>query len=334
MKEIRCPNCGDSFTIDESGYAKILQQVRNDEFERELNIRKADLERIKIAEFNERIYDEQKKHNEIIRQYEEKLKTKDKEIELYRDFKISLSTKMVGESLEQHCECQFNQLRATAFPNAYFEKDNDAKDGTKGDYIYRESQDDVEFISIMFEMKNEMESTEKKHTNESFFKKLDEDRRKKGCEYAVLVSLLEKESELYNTGIVDVSHKYPKMYVIRPQFFIQMITLLRNAAMNSFEYKKELQKMKEQEIDVNNFEANLAVYKDNINNNYRLAGNAFAEAIAEINKSIEALEKTKTDLLKTEEKLRLADNKAESITIKKLVKNAPSIKEMFDELKD
>lgn len=332
MKEIKCPNCGDSFKIDESGYAQILQQVRNNEFERELNIRKAELEQVKTAELNERIYAEQKKHDEIIRQYEEKLKVKDKEIELYRDFKISLSTKMVGESLEQHCECQFNQLRATAFPNAYFEKDNDAKDGTKGDYIYRESIDGVEFISIMFEMKNEMEATEKKHTNESFFNKLDEDRRKKGCEYAVLVTLLEKESELYNTGIVDVSHKYPKMYVIRPQFFIPMITLLRNAAMNSFEYKKELQKMREQEIDVNNFEANLAVFKDNIKNNYRLAEGAFEGAIEDINKSIAALEKTKEELIKVKDKLRLADNKAEAITIKKLVKNAPSIKAMFDEL--
>ena len=241
---------------------------------------------------------------------------------------------MVGESLEQHCECQFNQLRATAFPNAYFEKDNDAKDGTKGDYIYRESADGVEFISIMFEMKNEMESTEKKHTNEFFLKKLDDDRKKKGCEYAVLVSLLEKESELYNTGIVDMSHKFPKMYVIRPQFFIPMITLLRNAALNSLEFKKELQRMQEQEVDVTQFEANLASYTSSIENNHRLAGERFTKAVKEIDDAIAALVKAKEDLLTAEDKLRLAEDKAKAITIRKLTKNAPTVKEMFDELKN
>ena len=334
MADIKCPNCGDSFTIDESGYAKILQQVRNDEFERELAIRKAELEKLKKAELDEQKAEEAKKLESIIREFEEKLKAKDKEIELYRDFKISLSTKMVGESLEQHCECQFNQLRATAFPNAYFEKDNDAKDGTKGDYIYRESADGVEFISIMFEMKNEMESTEKKHTNEFFLKKLDDDRKKKGCEYAVLVSLLEKESELYNTGIVDMSHKFPKMYVIRPQFFIPMITLLRNAALNSLEFKKELQRMQEQEVDVTQFEANLASYTSSIENNHRLAGERFTKAVKEIDDAIAALVKAKEDLLTAEDKLRLAEEKAKAITIRKLIKNAPTVKEMFDELKN
>lgn len=326
MAEIKCPNCGDSFTIDESGYAKILQQVRNDEFERELLIRKAELERMQKAEFEQQ-------REEIIRDYEEQLKIKDRDIEYYRDFKIRLSTKGVGESLEQYCECEFNKLRATAFQNAYFEKDNEAKDGTKGDYIYRESIDGVEFISIMFEMKNEMDTTKTKRTNESHLNKLHEDRQKKGCEYAVLVSLLERGNDLYDSGIVDMSHKYPKMYVIRPQFFISMITVLRNAALKSLEYQKELQKMREQEIDVTQFEMNLAAFTDNIENNHRLASENFSAAIEEINKAIASLEKTKEDLLNTEKKLELAEKKAKSITIRKLVKNAPSVKEMFEEAK-
>ena len=326
MAEIKCPNCGDSFVIDESGYAKILQQVRNEEFERSLELLKAELERTQKAE-----YDQQRE--ELIRKYEEKLKEKQKEVELYRDFKIRLSTKGVGESLEQYCECEFNKLRATAFQNAYFEKDNDAKDGTKGDFIYRESVDGVEFISIMFEMKNEMETTKTKHTNESHLKKLDEDRQKKGCEYAVLVSLLEKENDLYNNGIVDMSHKYPKMYVVRPQFFIPIITILRNAAMNSLSYKQEIKKLQEQEVDVTRFEANLAEYTANIENNHRLAGERFANAITEIDAAIAMLEKTKEDLLMAEDKLRLAEKKAKAITIRKLTKDAPSVKAMFDKLK-
>lgn len=326
MSEIKCPNCGESFVIDESGYAKILQQVRNDEFERELEIRKAELERIHKAEFEHA-------REELVREYEEQLKIKDKDIEYYRDFKIRLSTKGVGESLEKYCECKFNELRATGFQTAYFEKDNDAADGTKGDYIYRDFMDGVEFISIMFEMKNEMDTTKTKHTNESFLKKLHEDREKKGCEYAVLVSLLERGNELYDSGIVDMSHKYPKMYVIRPQFFISMITVLRNAAMKSLECKKELQKMREQELDVTQFEANLAAFTDNIENNHRLASENFAAAIAEIDKAIAALKQTKEDLLTTEKKLELADKKAKAITIRKLVKDAPSVKAMFDELK-
>ena len=325
MAEIKCPSCGGKFTIDETGYAKILQQVRNDEFERELKIRKAEYERSQSAEF-------ELQKQELIRKYEDALDLKQKEVELYRDFKVRLSTKGIGESLEQYCECEFNKLRATAFQNAYFEKDNDAKDGSKGDFIYRESIDGVEFISIMFEMKNEMESTEKKHTNESFFKKLNEDRNKKGCEYAILVSLLEKDNDLYNSGIVDVSHKYPKMYVIRPQFFISMITVLRNAALNALDAKKELQKMREQEADVTQFEANLAAYTENIENNYLLAGKRFRNAIEEIDKVISALEKTKEELTKAEENLRRADSKAKSITIKKLTKNAPSVKAMFDKI--
>lgn len=326
MAEIKCPNCGDSFVIDESGYAKILQQVRNDEFERSLALFKAELERTQKAEYEQR-------REELIRKYEEKLDEKEKEVALYRDFKIRLSTKGVGESLEQFCECEFNKLRATAFPNAYFEKDNDDKDGSKGDYIYRESADGVEFISIMFEMKNEMETTKMKRTNESHFKKLDEDRRKKGCEYAVLVSLLEKENDLYNNGIVDVSYKYPKMYVIRPQFFIAMITILRNAALNSLAYKREIKKLQEQEVDVARFEANLVEYTSNIENNHRLAGERFANAIAEIDAAIGMLEKTKEELLVAEDKLRLAEKKAKAITIRKLTKNAPSVKAKFDELK-
>lgn len=326
MAEIKCPNCGDSFVIDESGYAKILQQVRNEEFERSLELFKAELERTQKAE-----YDQQRE--ELIRKYEEKLNEKQKEVELYRDFKIRLSTKGVGESLEQYCECEFNKLRATAFQNAYFEKDNDAKDGTKGDFIYRESVDGVEFISIMFEMKNEMETTKTKHTNESHLKKLDEDRQKKGCEYAVLVSLLEKENDLYNNGIVDMSHKYPKMYVVRPQFFIPIITILRNAAMNSLSYKQEIKKLQEQEVDVTRFEANLAEYTANIENNHRLAGERFANAITEIDAAIAMLEKTKEDLLMAEDKLRLAEKKAKAITIRKLTKDAPSVKAMFDKLK-
>lgn len=326
MAEIKCPNCGESFEIDESGYAKILQQVRNDEFERELEIRKAELERLETLAF-------ERQREELVREYEEQLKIKDRDIEYYRDFKIRLSTKSVGESLEKYCECEFNKLRATAFQNAYFEKDNDASDGTKGDYIYKDFEDGVEFVSIMFEMKNEMDTTKTKHTNESFLKKLHEDREKKGCEYAVLVSLLEKDNDLYNSGIVDMSHKYPKMYVIRPQFFISMITVLRNAAMKSLECKKELQKMREQELDVTQFEANLAAFTDNIENNHRLASENFAAAIAEIDKAIAALEQTKEDLLTTEKKLELADKKAKAITIRKLVKDAPSVKAMFDELK-
>lgn len=267
-------------------------------------------------------------------QYEEKLKLKDEQIEYYKDFKARQSTKMIGESLEQHCLTQFNSIRMTAFPNAYFEKDNDARSGSKGDFIYREYGDDgTEFISIMFEMKNEADTTATKHKNEDFFKELDKDRKEKGCEYAILVSLLEIDNELYNGGIVDVSYRYPKMYVIRPQFFIPMITLLRNAALNSLQYKQELQIVKNQQVDIIHFEENMNAFKEGFARNYRLASERFATAIDEIDKTIDHLQKTKAALLSSENNLRLANNKADELSIKKLTKNAPSVKVMFDELK-
>lgn len=267
-------------------------------------------------------------------QYEEKLKLKDEQIEYYKDFKARQSTKMIGESLEQHCLTQFNSIRMTAFPNAYFEKDNDARSGSKGDFIYREYGDDgTEFISIMFEMKNEADTTATKHKNEDFFKELDKDRKEKGCEYAILVSLLEIDNELYNGGIVDVSYRYPKMYVIRPQFFIPMITLLRNAALNSLQYKQELQIVRNQQVDIIHFEENMNAFKEGFARNYRLASEKFATAIDEIDKTIDHLQKTKAALLSSENNLRLANNKADELSIKKLTKNAPSVKAMFDELK-
>ncbi len=267
-------------------------------------------------------------------QYENKLKNKDEQIEYYKDFKARQSTKMIGESLEQHCLTQFNSIRMTAFPNAYFEKDNDIKTGSKGDFIYRECGDDgTEFISIMFEMKNEADTTATKHKNEDFFKELDKDRNEKGCEYAILVSLLEIDNELYNNGIVDVSYKYPKMYVIRPQFFIPMITLLRNAAQNSLQYRQELQIVRNQQIDILHFEENMNAFKEGFARNYRLASEKFATAIEEIDKTIEHLQKTKAALMSSENNLRLANNKADELSIKKLTKNAPSVKAMFDSMK-
>ena len=271
-----------------------------------------------------------------VRALEEKhqaeLKLKNEEIDYYKDFKARQSTKMVGESLEQHCEIEFNKLRATAFPNAYFEKDNDASSGSKGDFIYRESADGTEFISIMFEMKNQNETTATKHKNEHFFKELDKDRREKGCEYAVLVSLLEADNELYNNGIVDVSYKYEKMYVIRPQFFIPLITLLRNAALNSLEYRKELQVVREQNVDITNFENAMNDFKDKFSRNYRIASEKFRTAIDEIDKTILHLQKTKENLLRSEDNLRLANNKAEDLTIKKLTRNNPTMQQKFAEL--
>ena len=265
-------------------------------------------------------------------QYEEALKLKDEQIGYYRDFKARQSTKMVGESLEQHCLIQFNQIRMTAFPNAYFEKDNDARTGSKGDFIFREtSEDGTEFISIMFEMKNEMDETATKHRNEDFFRELDKDRREKGCEYAVLVSLLEMDNELYN-GVTDVSYRYPKMYVIRPQFFIPIITLLRNAALNSLQYQKELQVVKNQQLDLLHFEENMQEFKTGFTRNFRIASEKFSTAIDEIDKTIAHLQKTKEALLSSENNLRLANSKAEDLSIKKLTKNAPSVKAMFDNL--
>lgn len=406
MQEIKCPNCGEVFVVDESGYAQIVQQIRDKEFEKELRRREEDLEEKKNRDLeilqmkqsealNKALADKrlelsekekeieglkaklensetekqlavssavQKKEQEISekinritelqgqlsnkenesklkeetlqKQYEESLKLKEEQIEYYRDFKARQSTKMIGESLEQHCLNQFNALRMTAFPTAYFEKDNDVRTGSKGDFIFRDSVDGVEFISIMFEMKNEMDETATKHKNEDFLKELDKDRREKNCEYAVLVSLLEIDNELYNNGIVDVSYKYDKMYVIRPQFFIPMITLLRNAALNSLKYRQELEVVRHQQVDILHFEENMNAFKDGFARNYRIASDKFKTAIDEIDKTISHLQKTKDALLSSENNLRLANNKAEDLSIKKLTKNAPTVKAMFDELKD
>lgn len=405
MQEIRCPNCGEVFQVDETGYEQIAQQVRDKEFARELERRERELdakrerelELLRMREEKEhtasitkkdaeisardRVIAElrakldageterklavaeavEKKNEELARktseiadlkgelrsretenrlnekslkeQYEDKLRLKDEQIEYYKDFKARQSTKMIGESLEQHCLTQFNSIRMTAFPNAYFEKDNDARTGSKGDFIYREcAEDGTEFISIMFEMKNEADMTATKHKNEDFFKELDKDRREKGCEYAILVSLLEIENDLYNNGIVDVSYRYPKMYVIRPQFFIPMITLLRNAAQNSLHYRQELQLVRSQQVDILHFEENMNAFKEGFARNYRLASERFATAIEEIDKTIDHLQKTKAALLSSENNLRLANNKADELSIKRLTKNAPSVRAMFDEL--
>ena len=395
MAEIKCPKCNEIFQIDDSDYAQLVTQIRNKEFDKELERREteiirrsqSELENLRlqaetkekeslaskereIAELNAKltIAESQKKlaiaealtqkekelsekeqkitalqgalvlkesENELsiknLRDgYESKLKDKEEQIAYYKDFKARQSTKMVGESLEQHCLNQFNSLRMTAFPNAFFEKDNDAKTGSKGDFIFRESDGDTEFISIMFEMKNEMDTTATKHKNEDFFKELDKDRKEKGCEYAVLVSLLESDNEFYNNGIVDVSYKYPKMYVVRPQFFIPIITLLRNAALNSLKYQKELQVVRNQQIDIQNFEEEMNIFKEGFARNYRLASERFQKAIDEIDKTIDHLQKTKDALLASENNLRLANNKADDLSIKKLTKNAPSVREMFE----
>ena len=405
MQEIKCPNCGEVFVVDESGYAQIVQQVRDKEFDKELRRREEELagkqeselrllrleqkqeyddalakketelqkrdqliarlqaqisgteteKKLAVAEVvSEKDRELSEKTTEITalksqlankatenelkeqalqKQYEEKLKMKDEQIEYYKDFKARQSTKMIGESLEQHCLNQFNALRMTAFPNAYFEKDNDARTGSKGDFIFREAADGVEFISIMFEMKNEMDETATKHRNEDFLKELDKDRREKKCEYAVLVSLLEIDNELYNNGIVDVSYRYEKMYVIRPQFFIPMITLLRNAALNSLQYRRELELARHQQVDILRFEENMNTFKEGFARNYRIASDKFKTAIDEIDKTITHLQKTKEALLSSENNLRLANNKAEDLSIKQLTKNAPTVKAMFDELK-
>lgn len=379
--EIKCPNCGKVFAVDESGYAQIAQQVRDQEFNRELQHREQELTKhremetklavseavsqkekereaalekknkelaakekeltqrsTEIIELKSRLSgketEEKLKEESLKKEYEEKLRQKDEEIQYYKDFKARQSTKMIGESLEQHCLNQFNALRMTAFPTAYFEKDNDAKTGSKGDFIFRESKDGVEFISIMFEMKNEMDETATKHKNEDFFKELDKDRKEKDCEYAVLVSLLEIDNDLYNNGIVDVSYRYEKMYVIRPQFFIPIITLLRNAALNSLKYRQELEVVKHQQIDILHFEENMNAFKEGFARNYRLASERFRTAIDEIDKTITHLQKTKEALLRSEDNLRLANNKAEDLSIKKLTKNAPTVKQMFEDMQD
>ena len=331
--------------------AKLQAQLANGENEKKMAVSEArQLKDKELAEKNTEIIrlkdqlsnkDTEKQLGEesLKREYEaklkhkdEQLKEKDEQIDYYKDFKARQSTKMVGESLEQHCLTQFNSLRMTAFPTAYFEKDNDAKSGSKGDFIFRESMEGTEFISIMFEMKNEMDETATKHKNEDFFKELDKDRREKKCEYAVLVSLLEMDNELYNNGIVDVSYRYEKMYVIRPQFFIPMITLLRNAALNSLKYRQELEAAKNQQLDIANFEENMNAFKQGFGRNYEIASKKFKTAIDEIDKTITHLQKTKDALLSSENQLRLANNKAEDLSIKKLTKNAPSVRKMFEEI--
>ena len=398
MQEIKCPNCGKIFQVDEVGYAAIVRQVRDKEFEKEIAQREqaynnekdsavkvavietrsqnekalADKERelaekdLEIAHLKSQIeitknstdltvktavQEHEKtilelknqlqlettqwelKEKALSEQHTAELRQKDEEIAYYKDFKVRQSTKMIGESLEQHCETEFNKLRATAFQNAYFEKDNDARTGSKGDFIYREASDDgVEFISIMFEMKNEMDTTATKHKDEDFFKELDKDRREKNCEYAVLVTMLEADNEFYNSGIVDVSYKYPKMYVVRPQFFIPIITVLRNAALNSLKYRTELAQIREQNIDITHFEEDLNDFKDKFARNYRLASEKFQKAIEEIDKTIDHLQKTKEALLSSENNLRLANNKAEDLTIKRLTRNNPTMAKKFAEL--
>ena len=272
--------------------------------------------------------------NAIREEYETKLKFAQEQVDYYKDMKAKLSTKMIGETLEQHCSNVFNGQMRPMFPNAYFEKDNDASGGTKGDFIFRDSVDDTEYVSIMFEMKNEADTTATKHKNEDFFKKLDDDRKAKGCEYAVLVSLLEPENELYNNGIVDVSYKYDKMYVIRPQFFMPIITLLTNASKKSLEYKKELAIAKSQSLDITHFEEDLADFKEKFGKNYRLASEKFKAAIDQIDKSIAALQKTKAELLGSENNLRLANDKAEGLTIRKLTHKNPTMKELFDKARE
>lgn len=323
----------------ENEISKLSQELKAKDTEQQLAITKAVNDRdMTINTLKNAIENDRKtyalKEKNIKDDYEDKLKLKDDVIERLKDMKTRLSTKMVGETLEQHCDIEFNKIRATSFPNAYFEKDNDASSGSKGDFIYRDYDDEgTEYISIMFEMKNENETTATKHKNEDFFKELDKDRREKKCEYAVLVSLLEKNNELYDTGIVDVSYKYPKMYVIRPQFFIQLITILRNAAQNSLSYKKELAVVRAQNIDVTNFENSLYDFQTKFANNYRLASDKFASAIDEIDKTIDHLQKVKESLIGSERQLRLANDKAQDLSIKKLTKDNPTMQAKFDDLK-
>lgn len=310
----------------------LKQDIDKAKVENELNVKSIKQDLQNQIEQDKMKYQLQEKS--LQEKYDTLLQTKDEQIAYYKDFKLKQSTKMIGESLEQHCEIEFNKLRATGFQNAYFEKDNDARTGSKGDYIYRElDENGVEIISIMFEMKNENDKTATKHKNEDFLKELDKDRNEKNCEYAVLVSMLEPENELYNTGIVDKSHRYPKMYVIRPQFFIPMITILRNAALNSLQYKNELQLVRNQNIDITNFEESMNDFKQKFSRNYELASKKFNIAIEEIDKTISHLQKTKEALLSSERQLQLANNKAEDLTIKRLTRNNPTMKQKFDELK-
>ena len=392
MNEIICPHCSKAFKIDEAGYADILKQVRNSEFERQLHERlelaeqdkrnavelaqarvtnelqkaaaskdaeiqrlKATLDNIALTQklaINEAVGAVEKQRDELKSglaraelekqlaekslkdKYETQIKDRDDAIERLRDMKARLSTKMVGETLEQHCETEFNRIRATAFPKAYFEKDNDSRTGSKGDYIFRDADEaGTEIVSIMFEMKNENDRTATKNKNEDFLKELDKDRSEKGCEYAVLVSLLEPDSELYNTGIVDVSHRHPKMYVVRPQFFIPIITVLRNAAQHSLKYKSELALMRAQNIDITHFEDQIDEFKTAFGRNWRLASEGFVDAIKRIDDAIKDLEKTKEALHKSANNLRLANDKAEDLTIKRLTRGNPTMAAKFRELK-
>ena len=392
MNEIQCPHCSKAFKVDETGYANILKQVYDHEFENQLSERLTQKEReqaseLKLAKMDadsaiqnlkaekeveiERLrstirekessvqatvdkavremekerdnlkndlknskLEKENSENLLKDKYKTQIRDRDEAIERLKDMKAKLSTKMVGETLEQHCETEFNKLRSTAFQSAFFEKDNDARSGSKGDYIFKDHDENgTEIISIMFEMKNEMDTTATKRKNEDFLQELDKDRNEKGCEYAVLVSLLEPESELYNTGIVDVFYRYPKMYVIRPQFFISMITLLRNAALNSLKYKTELALVREQNIDITNFETELDAFKTAFGRNYDLASKKFTTAIAEIDKSISHLQKTKEALLSTDRNLRLANDKAQDVSVKRLTRKNPTMAAKFDEVR-
>ena len=395
MAELKCPHCGQAFTVDDTEVSSIIQQIRDKEFQKDLKSRVSELEehmrekheleleakeneiksqdreayekeikklqdrlkkeetkvvslqndlnnsedkkKIAVMEAVKKVEDEKRDLEGKLTQEKDTrqllLAQKDEQIAYYKDLKTRMSTKMVGETLEQHCEIQFNQLRATAFRNAYFEKDNDARSGSKGDYIYRECDENgIEIISIMFEMKNEMDETATKHKNEDFFKELDKDRREKKCEYAVLVSLLEADSELYNGGIVDVSYKYDKMYVVRPQCFIPIITLLRNAAMNALIYKQELEVVRNQDIDISRFEDNLLQFKNDFGRNYNLAHSHFDKAIDEIDKTIDHLQKVKKELMGSDNQLRIANNKVDEVSVKKLTKDNPTMQAKFREV--
>ena len=393
MSEIICPHCSKAFSVDETGYANILKQVYDKEFESQLEARmnhankeqelaiklakkdaeseaqalkaRKDIEiehlksQLRENEVNTQLkvdtvvkniererdnlkndlknaqLEKQNSENSLRDKYKTQIRDRDETIERLKDMKAKLSTKMVGETLEQHCEIEFNKLRSTAFQTAFFEKDNDISSGSKGDYIFKDSDENgTEIISIMFEMKNEADLTATKKKNEDFLKELDKDRNGKGCEYAILVSLLEPENELYNTGIVDMFHRYPKMYVIRPQFFIPMITLLRNAAINSLNYKNELAQIRGQNIDITNFENELELFKSAFGKNYDLASRKFTTAIEEIDKSIKHLEKTKEALLSTDRNLRLANDKAQDVTVKRLTRNNPTMAAEFSKIKD
>ena len=403
MKELKCPNCGSVFTVDESDYADIVNQVKNAEFQAELDRRMKELEkrqsiqqqadelkaeqklqakqleftqqlaakdteitrlkaniaegeskiRVAVLEEQNKSKDELQKKEQMIAQlqnemtskdseaqarvqnlkemYDMQLKEKQTQIDYYKDLKTRMSTKMVGETLEQHCSTLFNTTIRTLMPNAYFEKDNDASEGSKGDFIFRDKDDGFEYISIMFEMKNESDTTANRHKNEDFLKKLDDDRKRKGCEYAVLVSLLEPDNETYNTGIVDMSHRYEKMYVIRPQFFIPIITLLVQAAKKSLDYKRQLVIAQSKEVDVTNFEKKLEEFKEKFGLNVKNAHDRFQDAITAIDKSIADLQKVKDNLLKSDDHLRLANGKVDDLTIRKLTYKNPTMKAKFDE---